>query len=516
MASDGVEPTGMADSGDDGQLRELMRQLFGDRGDEVLGHMRERGMDPAAMLSEGGKLPDPATVKAAMAQVRNLIATSGDNPVNTRLAHDMARRHAVEGGDPFLSGADAKQVVDAFQTAELWLDVATDLPPAGGTVNAWSKSQWVEATLPTWLELMDPVATSMANALASVLGGDREGDDGDGAVGSGDLGMSMGFGDDDGVGGGSDLGAFGASGIDLGQLGLGGLNAGDVMRKVGAAAFGLQVGQAAGTLSREVFGITDVGLPLVAEPGTALLPTNVAAFAEGLDVPLSEVRLFLAVREAAHARLFAHVPWVRPHLLGLVERYARDITIDLDALEDQVRGIDASDPAGLQRALSGGGLYGMHATPEQEATLLRLETALALVEGWVDEVTAQATLPHLPNAVPLREMIQRRRASGGPAEQTFAALVGLDLRPRRSREAGALMRHIYTAGGVEGRDGVWSHPDLLPGPIDLDDPAGYLARRQAQDIADHDIDAFLSELLSDGGPGSATDSGDSAEGPTTG
>ena len=459
------------------RLRELLAQLFGERADEVLAQMRAQGLDPASMLGDG-PLPDPAQLQQVLAQVRRLLSTPGDGPVNASLAHDLARQVAAAEGDPSLSAAQAKQVTDALSVAELWLDAATDLPPSGGKAHAWSRSEWVEATLPAWNTLVAPVAASMSQALATVLGDQMP-----------EIDVAI-----PGLGGsGLDL-----PGLDLDRLGLGGLTPKQLMERLGAAAFGMQVGQAAGTLSREVFGTTDVGLPLLPGTGTALLPANVAGFADGLDVPLDEVRHYLAVREAAHARLFAHVPWLRSHLLGLVQAYARGITIDLDALESQVRDVDPSDPSQLQRALSGGGLFGLTPTPEQQATLLRLETALALVEGWVDEVSAQAALPHLPHAVPLREMLRRRRAAGGPAEQTFASLVGLELRPRRSRDAAALFAHVFTAGGLPGRDAVWSHPDLLPDAQDLDNPAGYFARREAQQAADQEFDTALKDFLGEG------------------
>ncbi|QAY70219.1 zinc-dependent metalloprotease [Xylanimonas protaetiae] len=455
------------------QLRELLNQLFPGRADEVLAQMRAQGLDPSALAGDG-PLPDPAQLQAALAQVQRLLSTEGTGPVNTDVAHDLARQVAVAEGDPSLTGGEAKAATDALRVAELWLDAATTLPPSGGPSHAWSRSEWVEATLPAWNSLVAPVASSMADALATVLG-DQLHDDVD-----------------------VSLQLPGApEGLNLETLGLADLDPAQLLRRLGAAAFGMQVGQAAGTLSREVFGATDVGLPLLPGPGTALLPTNVSAFAEGLDAPLDEVRLYLAVREAAHARLFTHVPWVRAHLLGLVEQYARGITIDLDSLEAQVRDVDTSDPDALRQAMSGGGVFGVQPTGEQTATLLRLETALALVEGWVDEVSAQAALPHLPHAVPLREMLRRRRAAGGPAEQTFASLVGLELRPRRSRDAARLFAHVYTAGGTEGRDAVWDHPDLLPGPVDLDDPSGYLARREAQKIADTEFDAALADFLKD-------------------
>jgi putative hydrolase len=330
----------------------------------------------------------------------------------------------------------------------------------------------VEATLPAWHRLAAPVAASMSNALATVLG-EHLGADAE---------VSL-------------LLPGNPAGLSLEAIGLGDLDPAALLRRLGAAAFGMQIGQAAGTLSREAFGATDLGLPLLAGPGTVLVPANVDAFAGGLSAPIEEVRLFLAVREAAHARLFTHVPWAAGHLLGLVESYARGITIDLNSLEEQVRDIDPANPEELHMAIARGGVFGVPPTADQQATLLRLETALALVEGWVDEVSAQATLAHLPHAIALREMLRRRRAAGGPAEQTFSALVGLELRPRRCRDAASLFAHAYTAGGIEGRDGVWSHPDLLPTPADLDDPAGYLTRREADRMLSDALDDALEDLL---------------------
>lgn len=460
-------------------MREALHGIFGDRTDEVLAQMRAQGLDPSALL--GGAEPDPATMQRLMNQLQQLFA-SDDGPVNTRVAHDLARQVAVAEGDPSLTGGQARSATEALKVAELWLDAVTDLPPSGGPARAWSRSEWVEATLPAWQQLVAPVASSAADALATVLR-DQVGED--------------------------DLGGLGLPGMPVFPGGgLGDLDPAAMMRSLGSAVYGMQVGQAAGTLSREVFGATDVGVPLLADPATVLVPTNVAAFADGLDSPFDEVQLYMAVREAAHARLFVHVPWLRAHLHGLVEQYARGITIDLEALESQVREIDLSDADALRGALSGD-VFGLHNTPEQQATLLRLETTLALVEGWVSEVAATAALPHLPHSVPLREMIRRRRAAGGPAEHTFKSLVGLELRPRRSRDAAALFAHLVATGGPEARDAVWEHPDLLPGTEDLDDPSGYAERRRTQAEEQTDVDAALAQIFSEsdaGGPDAGEES----------
>jgi putative hydrolase len=292
---------------------------------------------------------------------------------------------------------------------------------------------------------------------------------------------------------------FGGLGKDaLNRMGLGGLKPAQLLKRLGATAYGMQIGPAAGTLSREVFGVTDLGFPLVASPNRALLPSNLIEYAKDLDIPVDEVTTYLAVREAATARLFTATPWLRSHLENLIEQYAGQTEIDLRQFEEQLHGVDPTNQTQLGKAMSGG-IFSPANNPSQQATLLRLETALALIEGWVEEVTTAATIAHLPHTMQLREMLRRRRGAGGPAEQAFAHLVGLELRPRRSRDAAKLISHVYTAGGVEGRDAIFTHPDLLPTTGDLDDPAGYLARRISAAESTSELDAALAEILGNNG-----------------
>jgi putative hydrolase len=191
-------------------------------------------------------------------------------------------------------------------------------------------------------------------------------------------------------------------------------------------------------------------------------------------VPLEEVRLYLALRECAHQRLFAHVPWLRARLFGAVEDYARGIVVDPSRLEEVMRSVDPSSPEAVQDALQSG-MFEPEDTPAQKAALARLETLLALVEGWVDAVVTDAAHA-LPSADAMRETVRRVRATGGPAEQTFSTLVGLELRPRRLREAATLWTELERTRGVDGRDAVWAHAELLPTADDLDDPAGFASR----------------------------------------
>jgi putative hydrolase len=209
----------------------------------------------------------------------------------------------------------------------------------------------------------------------------------------------------------------------------------------------------------------------------------------------------VALREAAHQRLFGHVPWLRGHILNGVETYAAGIRVNREAVEEAMGRIDPANPETMQE-LSVEGIFTPDDTPAQRAALSRLETALALVEGWVCHVVDAAAGNRLPNVVRLGEAFRRRRAAGGPAEQTFAALVGLELRPRRLREAAALWTALTEHRGVAGRDALWGHPDLLPGEEDFADPERFAKDQLSLDDLSFDDLGSLDE------PGPAEGEGD--------
>lgn len=392
----------------------------------------------------GAGAPEELLAKMPLFAELQKLMTWTDGPVNWDLARQGAISSLAAGTQP-TSAAERTAVAEALRLADLWLDQATELPSGVDRPLAWSRVEWVEQTLPAWRSLIDPLAERVVGAMTSALPAEA-------AAMAGPLAGIMG--------------------------------------RMGGLMFGAQIGQALGRLSGEVLTSSEIGIPLAPAGAGVLLPQNVAEFAAGLDRPAEEVRLFLALREAASQRLFVHVPWLRQQLHDAVHAYARGIHVDQEAIERGITeamgsmgGIDPTNPEGIQELL-GSGLLEPEETPEQQAALRRLETLLALVEGWVDSVVAQAAGQRLPGHDALAETMRRRRASGGPAEQTFATLVGLQLRPRRLRDAATVWGAMTQQHGNAERDRLWSHPDLLPTSEDLDEPLDFVARQGADDEAD--------------------------------
>ena len=371
----------------------------------------------------------------------------------------VRRRTAAARADPEPTPAESARIRDAVALADLWLDEEISFARLSAPTAAWTRAEWVDQTWPTWQQLVRPVVSQLSAALRALVDAPGE--------------------------------ARAAE---------------PMLRMALAGMFASQVGQSLASLAGTVVSAGDIGLPLTTQPRVALLPTNVAAFSEGLEADPADVLLFLAVREAARQRLFGAVGWLGPQLLALVEHYARDIQIDGDALgraieEQLTAAMTAGELESAGEALAGS-LFAPQLTGEQREVLERLETLLALVEGWVDDVVASVVGSRMPVAPALTETLRRRRAAGGPAEAALRALVGLELRPRRTRDAANLWAATRSARSAEARDATWDHPDLLPDTADLADPIGF-ASAGHQPAAPDDLDAELARLLDEEGRGPA-------------
>jgi putative hydrolase len=430
----------------DDEFRDMLREFLSGNG----------SIDPSKLASAAGLPDDPEMVSQLINQLQSALQSS-EHGVNWGLALEQAKTLAARSSVVSLP-AERSQLEQALHVASLWLAEATAITELTQEPRLISRTEWVTATMPIWTQLAEPVATSIADSLARVI--EEQAPE--------ELGGMM-------------------------------VNAGQLMRNVGGTLFAMQLGQVVGQLASEVVSGGDIGIPLLgsaeADPQAALIPQNVAAFGAGLDIPIDQVQLYLAVRELAHARLFRHAKWLRLQLLSSITEFAHGIHIDTERLEELASDLDPSNPEELRAALTSGALIPPK-TDEQLAALSRLETTLALVEGWVDVVTAQAT-GRLPKSDAIAETVRRRRASGGPAESAFATLVGLELRPRRLREAAAMWQKISDAVGQDARDALWQHPDVVPTAEDITDPTALLARLTSGEVSRDDVDQAIEDLLND-------------------
>lgn len=388
------------------------------------------------------------------------FTSSSRDALPKTVVRDTAKKFVAAHGSAPIGVADTTVVNNALEIADLWLNEATDFPeiPGTGAPSCVSRLDWVDETLPGWQLTMEPLATGLAAAMTKLLD-------------------ETGASDSD-----SPMAAQMAPIAALLQTFIGSLIA-------------TQLGQAIGGISSAATGAHDVGLPLL-EPARALLiPENIEKWSVDVDIPKSEIYLFHALREVAVARLFAHNPWLVPYIRSAIVEYGRGIHIDMEAIqrqaEEAMQGLNPEglnpeglnpenlDPQNMDFSAIGNVVFTPEETPAQRAALSKLETALALVDGWADEVATLAAGDRLPAITQLRELYRRQRATSAPSQQLFKTLLGLQVTPKLAREASAFWQKIREVHGVSARDQIWGA--ILPTAEELLAPDVFLASTQVPD-----------------------------------
>lgn len=374
------------------------------------------------------------------------------------LVRDTAKKFATAQGSAPIGANDVSDIEQAFSIAELWLNDATFFPQSPNTGNAaLARTDWVDSTLAGWQTTVEPLAIGLSSAIGELLNQAQ--------------GEANPFGEES------------PFGQEQAQLPIGMISA--LLNSFIGSLIATQLGQAIGGLAGKVTGAHDVGLPLIDGAYPTLVPQNIKEWATDLDIPMDEVRIFHALREAAIARLFAHNPWLVSYIRTAITDYGKGINIDMDAIQDQAQrafesgnGFDPANPESFTIALNDG-IFTPQETPAQRAALTKLETALALIDGWSEEVVTLAAGERLPNIAALQETLRRRRATSAPAQQLFSALLGLQVSPRLAREATAFWRQVRELKDVESRDRVWS--GILPTADDLLTPESFLKSLEVPD-----------------------------------
>ena len=396
------------------------------------------------------------------ALMASLSGQASPSALSQQMIRDISCKYLTAHGELPVSVQDLVATQEAFDIADLWINEATTFPNLViPDTCALSRRDWIDSTLAGWEELAKPLVDGMSQAMSEMLNE---------TLGTENENESLpGFA----------IPGFGNMNISKSSIAA-------IMGTFMSSLISTQLGQTIGNLSTSVTGANDVALPLTSPIRPQLIPQNVTQWGKDLEIPETEIRIYLALREIAAARLFAATPWLREYVRNSIAMYGKGIRVDITAITQQAEDamnsgeLDPSNPESMTLALSGG-MFTPEETPAQKEALERLETVLALIEGWIDAVVTQAAGDRLPSMIRLRETQQRRRATNSPTQQLFATLVGLEVSPRRTREAIAFWEKIASLKDIQVRDQIWDESFLLPTAADLNNPEGFLKAREIPD-----------------------------------
>ena len=425
-----------------------------DSSDDAEKNNGEGSVDFAAMMQQMQQQIQEQFSKLGM-NAPGLGVTPEALPKN--IVRDTAKKFVTAKGSAPIGANDVAKITEAFSIAELWLDEATFFPQS--TIVAQStlaRTDWVDSTLSGWQICVEPLAVGLATAISELLKNNGDSDE----LNSVENNIQ----------------------IPVGMIAT-------LLHSFIGSMMATQLGQSVGGLAVNATGIHDVGLPLVEPVFPALVPQNISEWAQDLDIPIDEVRIFHALRESAGARLFSHNPWLVSYIRTSISDYGKGIRIDIDAIQRQAQAafesasgttneFDPSNPESFTMAINEG-IFTPEETPAQREALTKLETVLALVDGWSETVVNLAAGNRLPNILALQETLRRRRATSAPTQQLFANLFGLQVSPRLAREASSFWRTVGELRDLQSRDHIWS--GILPTAQDLLTPEIYLSSMEIPD-----------------------------------
>jgi putative hydrolase len=405
----------------------------------------EMGLDPAAIESA------MAGAKTFFDSAQSIAGSPNQSLIAINSLRDIARKVIASTGEQPVGTSDQKRVTDALAIASTWLDSEIRFPTTEANLQpAWSKRDWLDSSLLTWQQMIEPLAVGMADALANVINGAQEG-----------LPVEL-----------SGLENQSAEQQKAMKEMLARL-----LRSFMGTLIATQLGQSIGAIANNITGANDAAIPL--SSGAHLITQNITQWSQGLGLPEAEVDIYLALREVSAARLFASTPWLMNYIRDAITTYGKGITIDVEAIQRQAEeamgreDFDINNPQSLTIAIDQG-LFTPQQTPAQEFALTKLEMALALIEGWIDHVISEVGAERIPSFNALIENSRRRRAVNSPMQQLFATLLGLEVSPRKMREAAVFWSEVKSLRGSDGRDRCWEDPAFLPMPNDLKDAAAFL------------------------------------------
>ncbi len=260
------------------------------------------------------------------------------------------------------------------------------------------------------------------------------------------------------------------------ELGVGSVGAGpldSILKPLGPALLGMQIGALVGGMSEEVLGRFDTGLPATDPVGVYVLLSNLETFSASNGLDTRQVRLWSALHEVVHHTLVGR-PWVRSHLTDLGKEAVGSIEFDTSSMADWYE--DLADPAKLEEKLiDGGGLTGLLGKPISDENLAPLRTLIATLEGYGSYLVERASESLLPDLDSIRIAMSSHNRKGA-GHLSLGGLFTVDSAAGLSSPTTAFCAEVHARWGDVAVHRIWERPENLPHPTELGDTTGWAAR----------------------------------------
>lgn len=451
--------------------REFFQKLFGQSSSSPMGGM---SFGPFTFPGPGDD-SNPSSANGAdgfrqfMSEMQSMMfsfmdAQSGKDLPSfyEKLAKQSVDHHLFADARP--TSAQKNAVSDVVSLTDLWLNDATALPSAIVRTEAWDQRQWAHAQLEAWSslfsELLDGVKMASQDAFPKEI-----------------------------------------------DIPVPGISVDNLIAATAAytnRSASKEIGNEVAEQADMALISSEFCLPLTTVGTAAIIPRTLYSVAKMLRIEARDLMVYLAARECAYHRLWKHSPWVKTLLHGAVKDFASSLTMEFPVVD-----VNNLNPEELQNMLGGQPNEMMDSLSEHVQALSlspqvsstnsqaqdRLGLLLGLMDSWVDVVVEDSLKDRIPSMKEVSAQWRTWFDYQHDNDMVRHTPFNLAMVPLFTDEARELWRRVTDACGMEKRDSVWDHPDLLPQMEHMENPASFIDRL-LDDSDDFEKDfALLEQML---------------------
>ena len=240
-----------------------------------------------------------------------------------------------------------------------------------------------------------------------------------------------------------------------------------------------EVGVVLGYLAQRVLGQYELVLLDEAiedrPPRLLFVLPNLGQAVQSFGAEEKEFMTWVALHEVTHAVQFAGVPWLHPHVSGLVKQLLQQAEVRIDAPR-KLRMPTLDELRHVGKALKDGDIISIITTTAEREALDRVQAVMAVIEGHAEHVMDAVAPDLLPSLPKLRTALDQRRRSQSGMSRLVARLLGMDLKLRQYERGKIFCDAVVRARGPDALHHVFSSPEALPTLAEIENPSAWMAR----------------------------------------
>jgi coenzyme F420 biosynthesis associated uncharacterized protein len=211
-----------------------------------------------------------------------------------------------------------------------------------------------------------------------------------------------------------------------------------------------------------------------------LIHPNIIAVERQLRLSPTDFRLWVCLHEVTHRVQFRANPWLAEHmsraLAVITDESEQDLTQLIGRLNEFVR----KRREGAAPEPNSEGVLGFMRAIQSEPQRKALDELLVLgtlLEGHADHVMDAVGPAVVPSVATIRRRFdERRQRKQPPLQRVIRALLGIDAKLSQYTRGKAFVDHVVAKVGMERFNTIWTSPETLPLPREVDEPQRWIDR----------------------------------------